>query len=237
MFHVGDSTSQIAGRRRRVIIIVASAALAVTIGIIVVLAAGGSGKADAMKDDGSAPPPRHAIAPATPDAATAVTAATPDAAIAAPPPVAADAAAPSCFANVSSVPDGVDVSLDDGPTVAQTPARVQVPCGAKVKINFKKAPLQAQVRVVTGTSDDITVAKVTLAKALGMVTLRVSSSPQGASITVNGKPMGATPTVVKVLGGESSTIVLAKDGYDPDTERVTPRANNQLVTAKLKKKK
>jgi hypothetical protein len=67
--------------------------------------------------------------------------------------------------------------------------------------------------------------------------LRVSSSPMGASITVNGKAMGATPTLIKLPGFEPATIVFAKDGFDPDTERVTPRQNNALVNAKLKKKK
>jgi len=53
--------------------------------------------------------------------------------------------------------------------------------------------------------------RVTLAKVTFSV--KVSSTPPGASITVGSKPMGFTPTTVKLPAFEASTLKIVKDGF------------------------
>jgi hypothetical protein len=75
--------------------------------------------------------------------------------------------------------------------------------------------------------------RVTLARLTFLV--KVSSTPPGATVTVNGKSLGITPTTVKVPAFESSTLAITKDGYAPETEKVTPKASGVAVHTVLKK--
>ena len=75
--------------------------------------------------------------------------------------------------------------------------------------------------------------KVALAKPTFLV--KVSSAPPGATITLNGRPLGVTPTTVKVPAGESSVLMIVKDGYATETETVAPKSNGLAVHAELKR--
>jgi hypothetical protein len=65
--------------------------------------------------------------------------------------------------------------------------------------------------------------------------VKVSSTPPGATVTLGGKSLGVTPTMVKVPAFESSTLSIARDGYDTETETVSPRGNGTAVHTVLKK--
>ena len=82
----------------------------------------------------------------------------------------------------------------------------------------------------------VPIASVTALVKLGvtMFSLKVTSTPSGATITIAGKSAGVTPTTVKVPSGVS-TITLSKPGYAPDTEKVTAKANGQSHHVTLKK--
>ena len=54
-------------------------------------------------------------------------------------------------------------------------------------------------------------------------TLRIASSPQGASVTVDGTPVGTTPVQV-TAGAGPHTVVLTKSGYQTATRQVTVTA-------------
>ena len=75
--------------------------------------------------------------------------------------------------------------------------------------------------------------KVSLAKVTFSV--KVSSTPPGASITVGTKSMGFTPTILKLPAFELSTLKIAKDGFGPEIQKMTPKQNSQTVHATLKK--
>jgi PEGA domain len=74
---------------------------------------------------------------------------------------------------------------------------------------------------------------VTLPKP--MFSVKVSSTPPGATITVAGKNVGITPTTVRLVAFEVSTLTLTRDGYATELQRITPKTNNQTVHANLKK--
>jgi hypothetical protein len=231
----------ITNTRRRRVIIIASAVAALAIGgVVALLVIGSSGSSD---DDGThdsaggsgsgsaAAPSNGAIAP--PDAALAAPPASAiDAATTAPPPT--TPAARQCFANVTSVPTGADISVDAGSAVAHTPDTVQIPCGKKAVIHVAKAGSIAQQRTVTGATAPVEV-KVALARPTFSV--RVSTTPAGAAVTINGKASGVTPTAVQMSAFEAATIVFTRSGYETDTEKVTPKAQNFPVHVTLKRKR
>src|SRR5207248_10473827 len=125
------------------------------------------------------------------------------AAAAAPP-----AAPTACYADVTSQPPGADIVIDQTSVIGTTPQRVQLPCGAPVELVIRKAHLTPAIRTITPTPEG-TPLQVALARQL--VSLKVSSMPAGATVTLGGKSLGVTPTVVKVPAFEASTLTIAKD--------------------------
>jgi hypothetical protein len=100
-----------------------------------------------------------------------------------------------------------------------------------VEIAIRKARLVTATRKITPTTQGAKL-KVALAKPTFLV--KVSSTPPGATITLNGRSLGVTPTTVKVPAFESSALMIVKDGYATDTELVAPRANGITVHAELR---
>lgn len=213
-------------RRKRMIVILASAVVAAVLAVILVLAL-------------SSDKPNVVVTP-TPMAGRAI-----DAGSEAPLP--ADAAAPvkdkpdvpvvvatatDCKVSVSSVPSGAEILIGKE-VVGKTPAALTLPCGAESKLVVRKARFVAQTRTVTPKVTGGKPIKVALAKVTYSV--KVSSTPTGASITVEGKSMGFTPTTVKLPAFESSTLKIAKVGFTAETKTITPKQNNQTVHAALKK--
>ena len=239
MYPPGESTALTNTRRRRILIgVIAGIGLALVIAAIVIATRDGGDSSDDVKS--SAAPTGSARSETTPAAAPPAAAPTATASgsaaeTATAPAPAAPPAAPQCFVNVTSTPDGADVSLDTGAVIAHTPDTIEVPCGKKVTVRVQKAGMTAQQRSVTGGATPVEV-KVALSRPTVNVTVRISSQPMGAAITIDGKSEGVTPTAVQMPAFQAATIVLTKDGFLPDTERVTPRAQGAAVRAVLKKK-
>jgi hypothetical protein len=141
------------------------------------------------------------------------------------------AAAPTCFADVASQPAGAEIVVDQA-VVGTTPSKIALPCNAPVDVVVRKAHLLAVTRTVTPTADG---APVRVALARPMFLVKVSSMPAGATITMNGKPLGVTPTTIKINAFEPATLSLSKDGYATEAEQVTPKANGIAVHTVLKK--
>jgi hypothetical protein len=232
--------------RRHAIIVIVSALVAVVIGIIVLLVLGARhdpGPADSGSDKRGPP---HAQAPRG-------SAIVPDPAQPAPPPPAGSSPAPgdpatkpstvaapassataplTCFANVTSQPPGAEIVIDDTSVLGTTPQKIELPCGGPTEVVIRKARMVPVTRTVTPSPEGVTV-KVALAKQTFLV--KVSSTPPGATVTVNGKALGVTPTTVKVPAFETSILALAKDGYGPETEKVTPKTSGTALHTVLKK--
>ena len=235
-FPVGDSTSLVdARRRRRLLVIGISAAVAVAVGIVLVIVLAGGGDKKADEPIVKAPADAAPVAVAAPDAAQVVVA-PPDAEDL----VAKDAApivepATRCTVEVTSVPAGADVLVQGSKDVlGTTPATLELPCGDETRLLVRKARFSSAVRPVTPTEAG---AKLRVALAKLTFSVKVSSSPAGASISVNGKSVAVTPTTMKLPAFETSTVTFSKDGYNVESQRVTPKQNNQTVHAQLKKKR
>jgi hypothetical protein len=242
-----------AAQRKRMIIIIAAAAFAVVAGFVLVLMlAGGKSKktsagkgSAALIEKGSAGSAQQAIAPAMPDAAAAEEegsaeegSAQGSAEIAIQPPDQGSAVAPppptdgKCQVSVTSVPTGADVYLAKA-KIGTTPGTFELPCDAPSTLSLRKAKFIATDKTFTPKSDKDNKVVVKLGK--NMFSLKVTSTPSGATITVGGKSAGVTPATVKVVAYEASSITLTKPGYAKDTQRVTPKSNGQAHHVVLKK--
>ena len=118
--------------------------------------------------------------------------------------------------------------------IGTTPQRVALPCGQPVELTIRKQRMATATRQVTPTPEGAIV-QVALPRLTFPV--RVSSNPPGATVTLYGKSLGVTPTVVKVPAFETSTLLITKDGYETESEKVAPRGNGVTVHKKLERKK
>jgi hypothetical protein len=135
--------------------------------------------------------------------------------------------------DITTVPPGADVVLGKD-VIGTTPAKIPLPCGEESKLVIRKHKFANQTRAVTPTAEG---APLRLALQKLMFSVKVSSQPAGASISVNGESVAMTPTTMKLPAFEASTITFTKDGFSPETFKVTPRQNNQTVHAQLKRKR
>ena len=234
-------------RKRRLIVIAASVAAAVLLAVIVIIATSGGSKektstAPPPKTEAPPPPPpKHDPPPPppetkTPDEVQAVAPTPPDSATKeAPieePAIVEPAPAPTdCTLTITSVPAEAEVTIGSD-AKGPTPVTVTVPCGAAQKITLKKARYQTMTRDVTPKPN---AKPIRIALARTTFTVKVSSSPPGATVTLGGKTLGMTPTTVKVPAFEASTLKIAKDGYAPEMQKVTPKNNASSISVTLKK--
>lgn len=70
------------------------------------------------------------------------------------------------------------------------------------------------------------------AKLVALVPTLVTSSPAGASITLDGQDAGVTPTEVLLSPRGRHTLVVTKDGWST-VKKVLPKANGEVVDFKL----
>ncbi|HUS27803.1 MAG TPA: PEGA domain-containing protein [Kofleriaceae bacterium] len=246
--------------RKRMIIVIAAAAVAVVAGfLLVLLIAGGSKKKPGASGKGSAAlitkgvgsqgSADRAITMGVPDAAVVedegsandegsdagsgagsqVAIETPEQGSAVAPPPPHDG---PCKVDVSSVPTGADIYLAKA-KVGTTPFSLELPCGTAATLTLKKARFLATDRTFTPSA--VKANKITIKLGKTMFSLKVTSNPSGATITIGGKSAGVTPTTVKVAAFESSAITLSKPGFATDTQRVTPKQNGQAHHVVLKK--
>ncbi|HEY0191064.1 MAG TPA: PEGA domain-containing protein, partial [Kofleriaceae bacterium] len=233
------------GRRRRMIIIVITAIIAVSVGAFVLTRMtrqGAEPSAPAPTTPAPSAPAPTTPAPATPPAPTKTSSLPPGAlphpdptTMAAAAPVTDDAApaAAGCFANISSQPAGAEVVLDQA-VLGVTPGKIELPCDRPVNLTIRKAAMVAAVRAVTATHAGAAI-RVALARQTFQV--KVSSTPAGATVSLDGAELGTTPTTIKLSAFEAASLSIAKDGYATRTEPVTPKANGIAVHAVLKKQK
>ena len=202
-------------RRKRGLIIGLVAAGVVLAGgaVAAVFAFGGRGDHTVAKPGPVPPPP--AI---TPQAAVGSDV-TPTPAIAA---IDAGVAAPApCKLEVASTPYGAEIWLDDV-QLGITPTTLELPCGVAAKLELRKAKLTVVREVMPGTDTSVSIKLA--APVAAIVSMRVTSTPPGATITIAGKVVGITPTTIH-LPANGASLTLTKDGYTTDVERVVPRPN------------
>ncbi|HUJ63591.1 MAG TPA: PEGA domain-containing protein [Kofleriaceae bacterium] len=232
-------------RRKRMLAIAVGAALAVAAAIALIIALvsskntaaashrerGGSGSSVAavkmpqVASPGSATPPAGSATPMIQPTGSNPAAVPADAAVAAP---------TTCSIDVTSSPLGVQIALDEADTnvIATTPATITLPCNVQTRLYLRKAKYFGQVKDVTPSPAGD---KLDIHMLHAMFSVRVTSTPPGATITIGGRTLGVTPTTIRLPAYEASTITIAKDGYASDSQRLAPRTNGTLHHVALKR--
>jgi hypothetical protein len=140
----------------------------------------------------------------------------------------------TCKVAVTSVPTAADIYIGKK-QVGTAPADIEVPCDVATTLELRKAKFSPTDRDVTATAGKDNKVLVKLSKPT--VSVKVTSVPAGATITVGGKSMGVTPAKITLPMMEPATVVLSKPGYTNDVTKLVPKNNNAAVHGTLKKKR
>jgi serine/threonine protein kinase len=131
---------------------------------------------------------------------------------------------------VTTTPPGVEVSVD-GAAAAKSPfvARELAPGTHHVQVSSRGwAARDADVTVVAG---QLATFEVTLERP--RYTMHVESVPTGASVTVDGKPLGETPVDAEVTEQEFHQLSFRHDGYRDREMFLPPDAHEPRLKVKL----
>ena len=124
-------------------------------------------------------------------------------------------------------PDGAEVWIDGEPAGRQTPTRLPVLPGPHT-LEFKLDGYSPRrLAVLTAPRQDQTLAPLTLTPA--PVQLRLASEPAGAAVTLNGRPVGATPLTLALTPKAPYRLEVLKAGYGPHREAGTAPAQGTVT--------
>jgi hypothetical protein len=184
------------------------------------------GAAAASEPDPSPP----AAAPAAAPSAQVPTANPGAAAGASPRPAAAEPAQASGSLLIRSVPSGATVFVDDERR-GVTPLTLQRVAFGTRRVRIQRDGFSAQERQVSLTRDrpsrslDVRLTRAASAPAAAPPTsarpaaktgtIRVESRPAGATVLLNGRPVGTTPTTIEDLAPGSYTVQMQLAGFQP----------------------
>jgi hypothetical protein len=138
-----------------------------------------------------------------------------------------------CVVDVVTSPTEAAIFDDHNLRLGTSPAQVKVPCG-QTRLILRKDTYAETMRAVTATTG--ATAKLRAALVHASLSVKVSSTPAGATVSVGGKSKGVTPTTMQLPMLEASTIVFMKDGFATESEKIVPRQANQAVHVQLKRK-
>ncbi|MCZ2156579.1 MAG: PEGA domain-containing protein [Bryobacterales bacterium] len=127
-------------------------------------------------------------------------------------------------ARFMSDPPGASVTVDaDSRLQCETPCSLDLTLGRHTA-SMRLTGYRNEIRLVELTDTGATVS-VQMQRRVGMV--RVSSTPSGASVSVNGEPQqGATPVTLRLIPG-SYRITIEKDGHRVE-KNVTVREDSAI---------
>jgi serine/threonine-protein kinase len=117
---------------------------------------------------------------------------------------------------LETTPPGARIVVNGNILNATTPASLQTLAGAPSTVRFLMAGFRPFETRVTPTTDGTDV-RVSLERGKPETAgLRIESSPPGATLLMNGVPVGATPVhLEKVAAGVGLTLRLEKPGFTP----------------------
>jgi hypothetical protein len=148
-----------------------------------------------------------------------------------PDPKAAIAGSGPCTLVVEATPAGSIVHLDDVP-VGPSPITLATSC-TRHKIELKHPRYQNATKFVVLKEG----APQSLVTSLHRPThaLTVTSQPQGATVYIDGRRAGTTPTALNVMGFSTIRLEIKKSGYAPVSQSLYSKVPQDKVDVKLTK--
>jgi hypothetical protein len=138
----------------------------------------------------------------------------------------------TCKVTIKSIPAGADVLLGKQ-KLGTAPGTFELPCGSESKLTLRKRSFTKEVRSFTPSPAKSNQLVVRLGRH--MISVKVTSTPAGATITAGGRSVGVTPTTIRLPASGSSTIRLTKPGYAAETKRLSVRQKKGTVHVTLKR--
>ena len=129
------------------------------------------------------------------------------------------------------MPPGAEIAIDKTTVLGTTPSTFQLPCDVETKLYVRKKLFLGVIKPFTANAQNTS---LNLKLQAAVFQIKVTSAPAGATITVNGKTLGITPTTIKLPAFATTTITLSKDGFTPDVQKIAPRQNNAAHHVNLK---
>jgi hypothetical protein len=136
-----------------------------------------------------------------------------------------------CTFVVASTPAGSIVAVD-GKRMGPSPLTVATTC-EQHKVDIAHARYQAASKLITLVEGKPENVDVTLQRPTHTVT--VTSSPSGATIFIDGRSAGTTPTKLNVIGFVTIKLELKKTGYQPASTKLYSRYAQDTVAVRLTK--
>ncbi|MFH0900163.1 MAG: PEGA domain-containing protein [Pseudomonadota bacterium] len=142
--------------------------------------------------------------------------------------------ADSCELKVISNPPGAMVELD-GVDVGKTPvAMASAPCNRPLEVKIEKPRYEIWERRATFKQGTVNRIGATLKRP--KVSLAVSSTPAGASVSIDGKDVGKTPLKTEINAFVENHVAFRLPGYKPTEQVILPKVRKPVtVSAMLEK--
>ena len=123
---------------------------------------------------------------------------------------------------IKTDPSGCDIKVD-GVSVGQTPRLItDLPVTAVYSVTLSKAGFLDRTIQVKFDGRTPVVKEERMVSDSG--SLKITSSPEGAEVTVNGIVRGRTPLTVEGIARGSADVRLSLDGFTPETRKPVMRA-------------
>jgi hypothetical protein len=208
------------------------ASLAAIVVIVTVAVSSSDGTAAAPKQEAAAPAP---VAHAMPPVAPAPVEPQPDLPDEALDPSPGDGppivGAGPCSVVVNTTPAGSTVIID-GTRLGPSPVTVAASCD-KHRLDIKHPRYQATSKLVSLTDGKTEEVEVTLQRPTHSVL--VTSNPPGATIFIDGRRAGTTPTRLSVLGFVQVKLEFKKTGFQPAKAKLYSKVAHDSVAVRLVK--
>ena len=138
-----------------------------------------------------------------------------------------------CIVSVKS--DREAAVIIAGKNLGDTPQEVPAPCGTPLKVVISHPRYEKFEQTVTPTAGEPTVVSAALERPVAK--LRISSTPPGASVRIDGKSAGTTPTTATVKGFSQMKIELSLSGYKSYSTKTYIKGRSGSVNARLESTK
>jgi hypothetical protein len=138
----------------------------------------------------------------------------------------------TCEVSLASNPEGAAVFLDDR-ELGETPLDTAVPCGTAT-FTFRHPRYRRETQraeLVAGTKPEVS---VQLRRP--EFSIKVVSSPPRATVLVDGKEVGKTPTTIQLTGFSKTRLQISKSGYRSYRKTLYPKRDDTL-RAKLTRRR
>lgn len=136
-----------------------------------------------------------------------------------------------CRVEVSSTPAGSMVVLD-GKTIAPSPVTIATTC-ARHKVDLKHPRYQLGSKFIA--LEEGTPGKIDITLQRPTHTVSITSQPANATVFINGKRAGTTPTKLRVLGFVNVKLELKKTGYATVSTKLYSKVAQDKLAVKLTK--